>query len=253
MLLSFSNSLVERTHFWTDWKAALIARQVPAYQHEVDDQNYSIYFYDLPEIHVCYIWLTDVPPSLIYNNEYTQEQNDIDLVDWETNYFSGSNVPVNLKISGSAGAFVSNFPLTQSVYVVNEQSVSGTLDVEVLNFPSVQEITGTVSVTGLDSTKSTGHTTTLFTASLVSVQVLAPNPDRLGVSFSYPVISSPGIYGIAYVCVGSVATVSSSVYALMPGPPGLPGTYISPDTLSQEPYSVVFDYPNGFITVTEYT
>jgi hypothetical protein len=153
-------------------------------------------------------------------------------------------------VSGSTGLSVTlTNPLSASFTVTG----SFPANVTVSNFPAVQQVTGTVDVTGLATQLSTTHTRNVFTASLASVQVLAPNPGRIGVTFSYQVTPTTGTYGNAYVCVGSVASTSSYDYCLQAGAPGYPGTVCSPDTLSDEAYSVVFDWTVGAIIVTEFS
>jgi hypothetical protein len=89
MPLSFSSNLTVRAYTWTNWKAAFINRGGIT-QYDDDGLVYTIYFYDIPEVHTCTVWKGDVPDSII-NNGYSQAQNDSDKSDFETNYLPTSN------------------------------------------------------------------------------------------------------------------------------------------------------------------
>ena len=124
-------------------------------------------------------------------------------------------------------------------------------EVIVLNFPKVQEVTGSVAVTGLtfsgtiDSTPapSPGHSTTNFPASLSSQQAMGSNPTRRGANF-FNVQSSKGT---CFLCIGASASTGSYMVALRPG------SFYSFDVVPSEPISFVFDQIPGNVMVTEQT
>jgi hypothetical protein len=122
-------------------------------------------------------------------------------------------------------------------------------EVAVVNFPTVQAVTGSVEVTGLvfsgsiDTTPVPvpSHSTTNFVASLVSQIALTANSSRQGASF----FNTPTSKGTCYVAIGNLASTGSYVVAMRPG------SYFSFDTVPAEAISFVFDRIPGNVMVTE--
>lgn len=88
MAISFSNFIV-RSYTWTDWKTILSTKS-GVYQYDDDGTVYTVYFYDIPEVHTCSIWKGTVPDSIV-DGGYSQAQNDADKTDFTTNYQSTAN------------------------------------------------------------------------------------------------------------------------------------------------------------------
>jgi len=60
------------------------------HQHEEMDDQYTIWFYDGPEVHFCTVWRGEVPHGIVACG-YSQEQNDADKLDFETTYKLSGN------------------------------------------------------------------------------------------------------------------------------------------------------------------
>lgn len=88
MSISFANFII-RSYTWTNWKT-MLSNKGGVYQYDDDGLIYTIYFYDLPEVHTCAIWKGTVPDSII-DGGYSQSQNDTDKTDFETNYLPTAN------------------------------------------------------------------------------------------------------------------------------------------------------------------
>jgi hypothetical protein len=155
-----------------------------------------------------------------------------------------SSLPVS--ISGGQLPVIQQGTLGVSgtVYVTQ----TGSFHVDVDNFPPVQVVTGTVNVSGLVFSgtvqtivaRSTSHSTTNFAASLASQVAAGSDISRIGIAF----FNVFGSSGNAYISLGGTASTGSYVACL------LPGTYWSPDTLSQEGYSFIYDAIPGNLMVT---
>lgn len=79
---------IKKSYNWADWKSISQIKKF-IIQYDQDDLQYTIYGYDGPEVHICIIWLSEVPWAI--KEEYSQEQNDLDKTDFETNYKNSSN------------------------------------------------------------------------------------------------------------------------------------------------------------------
>lgn len=88
MSVTIAEYMTERTYFWTAWKAALTSKGGIG-QYDDDGVVYKIWFYDIPEVHVCTIWKGEVPYSII--DSYSQNQNSTDKSEFETSYKSSFN------------------------------------------------------------------------------------------------------------------------------------------------------------------
>lgn len=104
--MEFSLFLTKRYHNWLNWKQELTKRS-GIWQHEHDNEQYIIWFYDGPEIHITNIWLNTVPNDIIQNG-YTQEQNDSDKLDWETSYQINSNNSIEKRQTNNKALLVAN-------------------------------------------------------------------------------------------------------------------------------------------------
>jgi len=124
-------------------------------------------------------------------------------------------------------------------------------EVIVLNFPQVQEVTGSVAVTGITFSGSIdavpapaqSHVTTNFAASLSSQVAMGSNPSRRAANF----FNTPTSKGICYLAIGTQASTGSYMVALRPG------SFYSFDVVPSEPISFVFDRLPGNVMVTEQT
>lgn len=102
MVLALAPQYTQRIHTWTNWKIVQLAK-VGLHQYDDDGTIYTIYFYDGPEVHLCNIWKDTVPDGVI-NGGYSQEQNDLDKIDFEDNYKVDSNQAIDkLAASGVKG------------------------------------------------------------------------------------------------------------------------------------------------------
>jgi hypothetical protein len=81
--------LPQRSGDWT-WFKTLQARKGFRVQYEEDAAAYQIYGYDGPEVLLCTIWKSTVPPSVVAGG-YSQAQNDTDKTDFETDFEPNAN------------------------------------------------------------------------------------------------------------------------------------------------------------------
>lgn len=101
MAISIAPQFTQRSYFWTAWKLILSDKKF-IYQSDDDGDLYTIWGYDGPEVHICQIYKNIVPDGVKVS--YSQEQNDLDKVDFENNYLSNSNRTLNkLAASGVSG------------------------------------------------------------------------------------------------------------------------------------------------------
>lgn len=94
---NLASNLTKRIYRWTEWKQ-VYANKNFAFQYEESVDKYFIWGYDGPEVHLCEIWKSVVPDAAV-SGSYTQIQNDTDKIDFETNYKSKGNEPINSKSS----------------------------------------------------------------------------------------------------------------------------------------------------------
>jgi len=104
MTLALAPHLTQRVYTWTNWKLQLATRQFRP-QFDEDAESYLIYGYDGPEVHLCTIYRGAVPHGVLA--EYSQEQNDIDRVDFEANYKGISNQRLELRTVDGRSRFAS--------------------------------------------------------------------------------------------------------------------------------------------------
>lgn len=83
MAMIIGSQYTQRTYRWNGWKAVYSVKGLP-FQYEENETLYTIWTYDSDEIHLCQIWKTSVPESVL--SDYAQSQNDSDKLDFETNY-----------------------------------------------------------------------------------------------------------------------------------------------------------------------
>lgn len=83
MSITFPSTLTIRTYTWANWKL-VYAVKGSLFQYEDDGTLYTIWTYDGIDTHTCQIWKGAVPNLTI--ETYTQNQNDIDKVDFENNF-----------------------------------------------------------------------------------------------------------------------------------------------------------------------
>lgn len=157
---------------------------------------------------------------------------------------------------------IGNFPVTQAMRIVDEPvqvffdfpiGVTGTVDATIVNFPSVTEITGTVALEGGDVTVGNFPTTqsillppgpnatvTGFTASLVSTELLAENPDRKLCHF-YLSASSDETSLACWVLMGT-GTASPTNFSFMMFPHD---SYEIPERALTLPFQAAFNVTTG--------
>lgn len=90
MSISIAPQYTQRNYNWTDWK---VVQSNKNFLHQYDDDGitYTIWGYDGPEVHICQIWIVDIPESILNNSSITQVQNDLDKSDFEMNYQPTAN------------------------------------------------------------------------------------------------------------------------------------------------------------------
>jgi hypothetical protein len=82
----------QRGYFWTQWLEVRALKGL-VLQYEGDDDTYTIWGYDGPEVHICTIWRGLVPDAVL-GEGYTQEQNDADEAEFEAAYKPTGNLPL---------------------------------------------------------------------------------------------------------------------------------------------------------------
>lgn len=82
-MFSVGSQFSQRYCKWTEWKAIYNIKGLPL-QWETDDDIYTIWTYDGPEVLITQIWKNSVPESA--TSSYSQVQNDLDKLDFETNF-----------------------------------------------------------------------------------------------------------------------------------------------------------------------
>lgn len=117
----------QRSGSW-DWFKALVTQKTLKVQYEENDSEYVIYGYDLPEVCVCTIWKSDLPPSVI-NGGYSQAKNDSDKSDFETNFKPYANRSIDgfpslliansIKTAGGNANLNQNGSITPVVFMYN--------------------------------------------------------------------------------------------------------------------------------------
>lgn len=90
---ALSSQFTQKNYSWTEWKTVRTAKNLK-YQYNDDGIVYTIYGYDGPEVHLCFIFKDIVPYSVIASG-YSQAQNDSDKTDFETNFLSNANQPLD--------------------------------------------------------------------------------------------------------------------------------------------------------------
>jgi hypothetical protein len=97
MAVQFASSYTQRQYYYTDWKAAFIIRGGTPQSDSSDGVYQKVWFYDGPEIHYSLMWLDGY---VVTDPNYSQEQNDADLADFNANMAALCNVsPIEPKAS----------------------------------------------------------------------------------------------------------------------------------------------------------
>lgn len=97
MAIQIAPQFTIRNYRWTQWKQVQSIKNF-IYQHDDDGDIYTIWGYDGPEAHIAVIW-KDVVPDGIQNSGYSQEQNNLDKLDFENNYLANSNLSIDKRDS----------------------------------------------------------------------------------------------------------------------------------------------------------
>jgi hypothetical protein len=123
--ISFGQAVSQRLYSWSAWKTLFLSRASVSPQYADDDDKYSVYFYDGPEVHVCEIWRGAVP----YSSEGLQVQNDLDLTEFEASYKPLCNNPNISRVEISSVTSTTSMPSKDSVnptfYVVFDRVQPG--------------------------------------------------------------------------------------------------------------------------------
>jgi len=124
-MISFPN-MPQRSTSWTAFKPLISSKTIKV-QYEEENNVYSIYGYDYPEVLLCVIWKGTVPDSVVTAG-YSQATNDTDKTDFETNFKPYANrsiddvpsliIASSIKSSGSANLGV-NGSITPVVFEYN--------------------------------------------------------------------------------------------------------------------------------------
>lgn len=96
MAIQFSSSATVLSSTWTVFRDTLTAKAILGRIQYLDEGSvYSIFAFDGPLAYTCTIWKGAVPASVDAGG-YTQAQNDADKTDFESNYQSNSNKPIEV-------------------------------------------------------------------------------------------------------------------------------------------------------------
>lgn len=95
-----SNQFTQRHWLWTTFKQLLVVRNT-ALQYEELSQQYRLWFYDGPEIHICEIWYGVVPEDVVAAG-LSQEQNAIALSEFTTSFKPFANVAIEKRDSSGS-------------------------------------------------------------------------------------------------------------------------------------------------------
>jgi hypothetical protein len=103
-MVSIAPQFTQHSCRWTDWK---VIYEIKHFIHQFEDDGtvYTIWGYDGPEVYLCNIWKETLPYS-IADSGYTQEQNDLDKVDFETNFKAVSNKIISEPVASDGKPFV---------------------------------------------------------------------------------------------------------------------------------------------------
>jgi hypothetical protein len=118
--VKISSQYTQRHYNWTDWKS-LCETKNGNYQYNEDASNYKIWFYDDPEVYICNIWKISVPETVLKSG-YSQQQNDIDKLDFETNFKSNANTGINKE---RAVDIIDRTISTEDIKIVGGRRTSG--------------------------------------------------------------------------------------------------------------------------------
>lgn len=103
MTINFGSQFTQINYRWTQCKSVFLHKNIDAQFYE-DNEKYTIYGYDEPDVHICQIWKNEIPYSLL--GAYSQEQNDSDKLDFETNYKSTWGKSINKRQPGNKASLV---------------------------------------------------------------------------------------------------------------------------------------------------
>lgn len=83
----FGSEFSQRIYTWGEWKTLYLTRSDVRAQWADDGSKYTVYFYAGPEVHICEIWRTELPYTVVDQ----QTQNDLDRQDFEDNFKDNFN------------------------------------------------------------------------------------------------------------------------------------------------------------------
>ena len=90
MPITLAPQYTQREYRWTGFKAVAASHNLLVQYDAGDPDVYVVWGYDGPEVHLCTLWRTEVPPSVVAAG-YTQAQNDADRAEFEAGYQAGAN------------------------------------------------------------------------------------------------------------------------------------------------------------------
>lgn len=97
MSVTIGNAFIISSQTWTTFKSTIAAKIMPL-QWDLDPTNefYQIYAVDSPIVYTTFIYLGAVPDGVAVT--YSQAQNDLDRADFENNYKSNGNKPLDVLV-----------------------------------------------------------------------------------------------------------------------------------------------------------
>lgn len=96
-MITLSPQYTQRTCTWDRFKTLTTLKSLSV-QCDEDDEKYLIWGYDGPEVYLTTIWKIVIADSILASG-ITQEQNDLNLIDFESNYKATSNSSIVKKTS----------------------------------------------------------------------------------------------------------------------------------------------------------
>jgi hypothetical protein len=138
-VINFPN-LTYREYKWTLWKSLINIKSFVPQLYE-NSELYQIWGYDLPEVHVCFIYKNEVPQYII-DSGYSQAQNDADKLDFEANFKSKCNGKISNVQSPFADKSIGTKKIYKRVHGIQQSLIVGNNDIFfTISYPWVK-ITG---------------------------------------------------------------------------------------------------------------
>lgn len=224
MAITLAPQFTQKTYAWSAWKAIQASKSLIT-QYDEDPNVYLVYGYDGPEVHLCTIWKGIVPDGVV-NSGYSQAQNDADKTDFETNYKTTANAPVEPRAADGRMTVVTttakrtkSFKL-RAVTIYTAKDISGVHSVNPLTDASYGDVTvhlykpaegnnaGWTAATDVDATMTVIDWDPLYAYEVIGGWVDIPNDLRTSFTNQW-YLSCVGLpdyaqYGIAVDFVSEV-------------------------------------------------